>query len=202
MDIVINKGGKKMPTGLTHSLEKMNFDTKKWVLESLVRRLCLCATLRDKGEMTQTQILEGLKCKRNKPKKPHKRTEKELKEKFENNKKYLKREIEKINKNKILYEKSKEEINNALQKENSEMLASLLKLAKEQLELVVLDYDTKYYEQELKISYEEFLEKEKMGYESTLEYYEEQLKNYEKETSSDSFYEIYKALIDEAEAIL
>lgn len=191
-----------MPTGLIHSLEKMNFDTKKWVLESLVRRFGLCATFRDKGEMTQTQILEGLKCKRNKPKKPHKRTEKELKEKFENNKKYLKREIEKINKNKILYEKSKEEINNALQKENSEMLTSLLKLAKEQLELVVSDYDTQYYEQELKISYEEFLEKEKMGYESTLEYYEEQLKNYEKETSSDSFYEIYKALIDEAEAIL
>jgi hypothetical protein len=50
-----------MPTGYTHSLEKMKYDVNKWLKENIIRAMGVCITLRDHGDMTAKQIAESLK---------------------------------------------------------------------------------------------------------------------------------------------
>ena len=50
-----------MPTGYTSKLESRNFDVKTWLKEDLVRAMGICASLRDHADLTQDQILTGLR---------------------------------------------------------------------------------------------------------------------------------------------
>ncbi len=51
-----------MPTGYTAQLEKMEFDTKRWLTESVVRAFGMCVMLRDEGwNMSREEILAKIK---------------------------------------------------------------------------------------------------------------------------------------------
>jgi hypothetical protein len=50
-----------MPTGYTHSLEKMKYDVKTWLKTNVVRAMGVCVTLRDSPDMTAKEILKSLK---------------------------------------------------------------------------------------------------------------------------------------------
>ena len=49
-----------MPTGYTQQLKEMNFDTKKWLKEGIIRATGVCVMLRDDGDKTSDEILEHL----------------------------------------------------------------------------------------------------------------------------------------------
>lgn len=50
-----------MPTGYTDALEKMEYDTKRWIKESVSRGMGMCILLRDYGRLTAEEIREHLK---------------------------------------------------------------------------------------------------------------------------------------------
>lgn len=52
-----------MPTGYTAQLQSMDYDTKKWLKESLSRAFGICIMLRDEGNLSQAEIEEKLKAK-------------------------------------------------------------------------------------------------------------------------------------------
>lgn len=192
-----------MPTGYTRQLEETNFNLEKWFLESLVRNFGLCVSLRDDGFLTQNEILERLKTDIKEPIKPHKRNEQELKAKFEENKKYLQAEIDRIKTAKVKYDETVAKVNQLEEKQGkSEMLAAIVEFAKQQLRVVADEYNTEYYEKELEISYDEFLKREAAGYDSCLAFYEKELEGYKKLKENGTGYDIYKALIDEVKEAL
>jgi hypothetical protein len=50
-----------MPTGYTASLERKDFNLKRWLKEDIVRAFGVCMHVRDEGDMTEEALRESLK---------------------------------------------------------------------------------------------------------------------------------------------
>jgi hypothetical protein len=158
-----------MPTGYTNQLEEMRYDVRRWLKEGIVRGMCLCAGLRDSGDMTEDQILKSLSGKNadggdssyhstqiamaNRRISRLSGSEKELRAEFDRKKDKAYREYDKSLKawegKKASHQRSLVEVNKLISKskkagiKGDTVTAGVLEFAKEQLERVLQsDYGT------------------------------------------------------------
>lgn len=148
-----------MATGYTAQLESMKYDVKKWIKESIARGMGVCVMFRDDGHKTESELRAALKKEADKE---SYHTSAELgaakklktlrafdlsdwkaayKAEFDKAKKDYEEKLVEYNRKKEAHVKAAEEVNKLLAKavkqKESDVVLGTLRLAKEQLELVI-----------------------------------------------------------------
>ncbi len=208
-----------MPTGYTAKLEELDWNLKKWLTEDLVRGLGVCVSMRDNGDMTRAQIIEGIKTafnpntydkeqlekaeaklklfksrNRSEWKKVWEKETQEAKARYEN-------DLEEKAKKSPKYKKALRELEFLRESSNTEAIQAITKFALDQLNSVKDEFEPSPW---LKESYErlastllsDFIKSQMIWVEGDVQYYKGRIAEYE---VKDNRLDFYMELIQEVD---
>lgn len=146
-----------MPTGYTAQLQEMNYDTAKWIKESVSRAFGMCIIMRDDGYLPEQEILnklsgedcyysKELKSAQEKLESYKKMSNEDLAKELEalklEKQQYREKSVKKFNEEKIKHQEVLSKINLLIALNPEEATLNVLNFAKDQLEKT-LDFDYK-----------------------------------------------------------
>lgn len=205
-----------MATVLIERLKSKNYNLMSWMSEDLVRMLGVCVTLRDEGHLDSEQILGqlkvqddianyNLKSKINEPK-PIEKTCEELEQEFIHNLNETREQIKQLTEEKLKILDCITKLEIIQHKQNSEesILNNVLKLAREQLDIELIDIESslQYKNKNIKkhISLDEYIKEQQDWFKTRLSVWKENREKLQ-DTPKSNKAEQYKKFLEDLEKV-